>query len=282
MVKLFVGNLSPEVTADKLRELFSQYGTVAECDVIKNYAFVHINNEKDAERAVKKLDNHVLEGRPLHIEQSTSRLRKAPGMSSVCYRCGADDHKTPSCPVDNADMARRMKANNGKLSPSMLINGNKRGPPRDQPYSYPVKRENLDTGGHYGPPGPSGPGPNQGYPGAAPNGYLGPTGPRGPDPSQSYFTQQPQGYCPPMGVAPQPQRPMAPQGYQGYPQVSQPPQQMAPPQQPQGAPPQPTTIVAPQPAPAVNPAPSLAEYYSTASAKMNDPVIPPPTDRYAG
>lgn len=102
MVKLFVGNLTPGTDPKKLKALFSQYGRVVELDVIKNFAFVHMATDEEADRAVRALDNHNFDGRPIHIEKSTSRLRKAPGMAAVCYSCGALDHKTPQCPRDPA------------------------------------------------------------------------------------------------------------------------------------------------------------------------------------
>ncbi|KAH7730702.1 RNA-binding protein lark [Aphelenchoides avenae] len=101
MVKLFVGNLSDAVDSHRLKNLFLQYGfNVQECDVLKNFAFVHVQNEDDATAAIEKLEKHKLEGREIHIERSTSRLRKEPGMSDKCFTCGATDHKTPSCPQE--------------------------------------------------------------------------------------------------------------------------------------------------------------------------------------
>lgn len=40
MVKLFVGGLPEGVDSIRLRQLFSQFVLVNECDVIKDYAFV--------------------------------------------------------------------------------------------------------------------------------------------------------------------------------------------------------------------------------------------------
>ena len=39
-IKVFIGNLSDDTEADDLRPLFEKYGTVAECDVLKNFGFV--------------------------------------------------------------------------------------------------------------------------------------------------------------------------------------------------------------------------------------------------
>lgn len=100
MVKLFVGNLAEGVSSDQLRKIFSQFAKVTECDVLKNYAFVHVDTDDEANEVVKRLDGYIVEGRPIHIEKSTSKLRKQPGMGDKCFRCGAADHKTTSCPHD--------------------------------------------------------------------------------------------------------------------------------------------------------------------------------------
>ncbi|XP_009328367.1 PREDICTED: RNA-binding protein 4B-like, partial [Pygoscelis adeliae] len=52
MVKLFIGNLPREATEQEIRSLFEQYGKVLECDIIKNYGFVHIEDKTAAEDAI--------------------------------------------------------------------------------------------------------------------------------------------------------------------------------------------------------------------------------------
>uniref|UniRef100_A0A915PR12 RRM domain-containing protein n=1 Tax=Setaria digitata TaxID=48799 RepID=A0A915PR12_9BILA len=117
MVKLFVGGLPDGVDSMRLRQLFSQFVVVNECDVIKDYAFVvryfetfvaesglHVPEESDARTAIEKLDGYILEGKAINIRRSTSKLRKEPGMDKRCYRCGAIDHKTPQCPSDPANV----------------------------------------------------------------------------------------------------------------------------------------------------------------------------------
>lgn len=39
-VKIFIGNLPDRSKAAEVRALFAKYGTVVECDVIRNYGFV--------------------------------------------------------------------------------------------------------------------------------------------------------------------------------------------------------------------------------------------------
>ena len=39
-VKIFIGNVNEFTTESELQKLFEQHGEVAECDIIKNFAFV--------------------------------------------------------------------------------------------------------------------------------------------------------------------------------------------------------------------------------------------------
>ncbi|TDG99909.1 hypothetical protein EPR50_G00199110 [Perca flavescens] len=64
MVKIFVGNLPREADQEEIKALFTEYGTVTECAIIKNYAFVHMDDRKDATKAIKNLHLYKLHGTP--------------------------------------------------------------------------------------------------------------------------------------------------------------------------------------------------------------------------
>ncbi|XP_028370547.1 LOW QUALITY PROTEIN: RNA-binding protein 4B-like [Phyllostomus discolor] len=100
--KLHVGNISPTCTNQELRAKFEEYGPVIECDIVKDYAFVHMERAEDAVEAIRGLDNTEFQGKRMHVQLSTSRLRTAPGMGdqSGCYRCGKEGHWSKECPVD--------------------------------------------------------------------------------------------------------------------------------------------------------------------------------------
>ncbi|XP_036620558.1 RNA-binding protein 4B [Trichosurus vulpecula] len=100
--KLHVGNISPTCTNLELRAKFEEYGPVIECDIVKDYAFVHMERAEDAVEAIRGLDNTEFQGKRMHVQLSTSRLRTAPGMGdqSGCYRCGKEGHWSKECPVD--------------------------------------------------------------------------------------------------------------------------------------------------------------------------------------
>uniref|UniRef100_A0A8C0AJ28 RRM domain-containing protein n=1 Tax=Bos mutus grunniens TaxID=30521 RepID=A0A8C0AJ28_BOSMU len=89
--KLHVGNISPTCTNQELRAKFEEYGPVIECDIVKDYAFVHMERAEDAVEAIRGLDNTEFQGKRMHVQLSTSRPH-CPGMGdqSGCYRCGKE------------------------------------------------------------------------------------------------------------------------------------------------------------------------------------------------
>ena len=61
MVKIYVGNLSEQVTDNDLRNLFEQHGPVDEAERVrgKNIGFVHMPNEQIAMMAVRYVISNV-------------------------------------------------------------------------------------------------------------------------------------------------------------------------------------------------------------------------------
>ncbi|XP_051553969.1 RNA-binding protein 4.1 isoform X2 [Myxocyprinus asiaticus] len=89
MVKIFVGNLSPDTTADDIRSLFSQYGKISECDVVKNFGFVHMDDKAEADEAIRNLHHYMLNGLAMNVEMSkgkpkTSTKLHVGNISSNC------------------------------------------------------------------------------------------------------------------------------------------------------------------------------------------------------
>jgi RNA recognition motif-containing protein len=79
--KLFVGNLSYSVDREKLRELFAEYGEVANINVIegKGFGFVEMATREGAEKAKAGLNGTQLQGRTLNVDEARPQRDKDRG-----------------------------------------------------------------------------------------------------------------------------------------------------------------------------------------------------------
>jgi len=85
--KLYVGNLTYEVTASELEALFGQHGTVESAQVIadrdtgrfKGFAFVEMKTEQEAQAATAALNGKELHGRALTVNEAKPRADRGGG-----------------------------------------------------------------------------------------------------------------------------------------------------------------------------------------------------------
>ena len=78
MKKLYVGNLSFQVTDQELEKLFSQHGNVTSASVItdrmtgrsRGFGFVEMENDQEADAAIDALNEQDHEGRPLTVNEA--------------------------------------------------------------------------------------------------------------------------------------------------------------------------------------------------------------------
>lgn len=89
-MNIYVGNLPYSVTDDDLRAAFAEFGEVASAKIImdrysgrsKGFGFVEMNNDSEAEEAIKSLDNSEMQGRNLRVNQAKPREDRPPRRES--------------------------------------------------------------------------------------------------------------------------------------------------------------------------------------------------------
>jgi cold-inducible RNA-binding protein len=85
--KLYVGNLSYDVTDSDLQTLFSPHGAVQSAQVImdrdtgrsKGFGFVEMNNNDEAQAAIKALNGQESNGRALTVNEARPREERSGG-----------------------------------------------------------------------------------------------------------------------------------------------------------------------------------------------------------
>lgn len=82
--RIFVGNLSWNVTQEQMKELFSQAGTVAsvfipmdrESNHPRGFAFVEMASDDEAAKAISMFNGYELEGRALACDEAKPREQR--------------------------------------------------------------------------------------------------------------------------------------------------------------------------------------------------------------
>ena len=85
--KLYVGGLSYNVTDDRLKILFSAYGTVESVTVMINkitdlpdgFGFVEMSCGSEAQKAIQNLNGTQVEGRTIRVYEARPRLLRRHG-----------------------------------------------------------------------------------------------------------------------------------------------------------------------------------------------------------
>jgi RNA recognition motif-containing protein len=85
--KLYVGNLSYDMSQDDLRTIFEEFGTVDSAQVImdresgrsKGFGFVEMSNEDEAQAAISALNGKQASGRTLTVNEARPREDRGGG-----------------------------------------------------------------------------------------------------------------------------------------------------------------------------------------------------------
>eukprot|EP01028_Stygiella_incarcerata_P011104 TRINITY_DN611_c0_g1_i1.p1 TRINITY_DN611_c0_g1~~TRINITY_DN611_c0_g1_i1.p1 ORF type:complete len:184 (-),score=45.35 TRINITY_DN611_c0_g1_i1:11-562(-) len=89
--RVYVGNLPRDIREGELDHEFRRYGRVERIDVKNGFAFVEFDHERDADRAVRDLDDRTVFGRrirvePAHSDRSRRRQELRHGRHRVIVR----------------------------------------------------------------------------------------------------------------------------------------------------------------------------------------------------
>jgi len=76
--KLYVGNLSYDMTEDALKDTFSQAGTVESAIIIKDkmsgrskgFGFVEMSTDEESQKAIEMLNGKEFDGRALTVNEA--------------------------------------------------------------------------------------------------------------------------------------------------------------------------------------------------------------------
>jgi RNA recognition motif-containing protein len=80
-MNIYIGNLSFDMTEEKLRQAFESYGEVSEVKMItdrdtgrpRGFAFVEMSGQSEAASAIEGLNGQELDGRTLTVNEARKR-----------------------------------------------------------------------------------------------------------------------------------------------------------------------------------------------------------------
>ncbi|MCK4584304.1 RNA-binding protein [candidate division WOR-3 bacterium] len=86
-MNIYVGNLSPDVTEEDLRQTFEVFGQIASVNIIKDkfsgesrgFGFVEMSAKAEAQSAIESLNGKDLKGRTLNVNEARPRSEKRRG-----------------------------------------------------------------------------------------------------------------------------------------------------------------------------------------------------------
>jgi small subunit ribosomal protein S18 len=117
--KLFVSNLNFDITTDQLRDMFAEVGGVVSAVIAadretkrsKGFAFVEMENDDWADKAVEALNNKVVSGRAMKVVEDRGKGVMGAGGPSASPAGGSDQPRKyePLPPIQRMQLFRRRK-----------------------------------------------------------------------------------------------------------------------------------------------------------------------------
>ncbi|KJS00324.1 MAG: RNA-binding protein, partial [Desulfobulbaceae bacterium BRH_c16a] len=86
-MKLYVGNLSYEITEQDLQQMFEQFGQVGSANIIKDkysgqskgFGFVEMDAQAEAQAAIEALNGKEMKGRAIIVNEARPRTESSGG-----------------------------------------------------------------------------------------------------------------------------------------------------------------------------------------------------------
>ncbi len=87
MSKLFVGNLSFNITENQLQDAFAAFGNVVEVNLVmdratgrpRGFAFVTMSTDEEAQKAIEGMNGKTMDGRALAVNVARPREERSGG-----------------------------------------------------------------------------------------------------------------------------------------------------------------------------------------------------------
>lgn len=104
--KLFVGNLSFDLTQDQFTGIFAAYGTVVSANIVidkfsgrsKGFGFVEFEKDEDAVKAMTELNNSEQMGRNIAVKEAIARPEQ-PAAQPVVEQTVVEEPTIPEEPA---------------------------------------------------------------------------------------------------------------------------------------------------------------------------------------
>ena len=124
---IYVGNLSPDVGQNDLREIFEKFGEVTEVRLIKEksrgkfkgFAFIEMPSQEEAQIAIEETNGKDLKEKPLTVKEANpkkprSRKSRAGGKKRVKTKRAGKGRRTVYGGEDRTDLGTRRRGGTGK------------------------------------------------------------------------------------------------------------------------------------------------------------------------
>ncbi|XP_075044835.1 RNA-binding protein 14 isoform X2 [Mixophyes fleayi] len=108
--KIFIGNVGSDCEVSEIRSMFEVYGRVVECDVVKDYAFVHMERESEAKEAIENLNGKEIKGKRINVEMSNKTQKPLSSNGNSNSSRSRRSHEYREIPQSRSEAYNRRRA----------------------------------------------------------------------------------------------------------------------------------------------------------------------------